>query len=333
MDYKLIVGTDVSKDELDYCLVDSEMSLTEIQALEVSQVSNDVSSLAAWLSDYRGLSVHFVLEPTGSYSDKLMQLLSEYELPFSLVNPHHSHHFSELLGVTSKNDRQAARTLAYMGRRLELGLATAPSKAIEGRKRILSAIYSLDKEIRRISNQLHALAQYKDPTEVVISAYEEILTLIQEKKKGLETELKTLKDAEFDRLKKLAKSVKGVGEKTANWLLTITDGLKGFDHEKQLIKFIGLAPRSHRSGSSVRYRGGITKYGSAQTRACLYMGSISAIKHNKACKEQYERLRKRGKSHYSAMVAVMAKLLKQVFAVVKSEIPFDNDYYLRYKNC
>ncbi len=125
----------------------------------------------------------------------------------------------------------------------------------------------------------------------------------------------------------------GVGEKTANWLLTVTNGLTHFEDNKQLIKFIGLAPKSHHSGSSVRFRGGITKYGSAQTRACLYMGAISAIKHNHACKELYERLRAKGKPHYKAMVAVMAKLLKQIFAVVKSGIAFDNEYYLKYKNC
>jgi len=56
------------------------------------------------------------------------------------------------------------------------------------------------------------------------------------------------------------------------------------------------------------------------------VGAWSAIKYNRACKALYDRLRKAGKSGYVALIAVCHKLIRQVFAVVKNGIPFDNEY-------
>ncbi len=48
------------------------------------------------------------------------------------------------------------------------------------------------------------------------------------------------------------------------------------------------------------------------------MCSMNAMKTNTACKALYERLRAKGKTGKQALVAIMNKLLKQVFAVVKN---------------
>jgi len=62
------------------------------------------------------------------------------------------------------------------------------------------------------------------------------------------------------------------------------------------------------------------------------MCTRSAIRHNLACKELYQRLRKNNKPHKVAAVAVMNKLLKQFFVCVKNEVMFDNEYHLKAKN-
>ena len=48
------------------------------------------------------------------------------------------------------------------------------------------------------------------------------------------------------------------------------------------------------------------------------MAARSAIRYNHACKELYERLRAKGKPYKKAIVAVMNKLVKQVFGVVNA---------------
>ncbi len=94
---------------------------------------------------------------------------------------------------------------------------------------------------------------------------------------------------------------------------------ENFETADELSKFFGLTPNSHYSGSSIRKKGRITKMGAHYVRALLYMCSRSAIRYNHACKELYQRLRAKGKSHKVAAVAVMHKLVKQVFACVKKQ--------------
>ena len=68
----------------------------------------------------------------------------------------------------------------------------------------------------------------------------------------------------------------------------------------------------------------VVKSGNGLLKATLYMAAPSARKYNLACKDIYDRLRMKGKTHKVAMMAVVHKLIKQVFAVVKNETPFNN---------
>ena len=52
-------------------------------------------------------------------------------------------------------------------------------------------------------------------------------------------------------------------------------------------------------------------------RKILFMCSLSAYKHNKSCKDLYERLVSAGKSKKLALMAVANKLIRQAFGVVK----------------
>jgi transposase len=53
---------------------------------------------------------------------------------------------------------------------------------------------------------------------------------------------------------------------------------------------------------------------------------MNAMKTNPACKALYDRLRANGKTGKQALVAVMNKLLKQVFAVVKNNTLYQPNY-------
>ena len=66
--------------------------------------------------------------------------------------------------------------------------------------------------------------------------------------------------------------------------------------------------------------------GNGRLRNVLYMCSLSAIKHNKACVDLYERLKAKGKNGKVALVAVCNKLLKQAFAIATSGIQYQINY-------
>ena len=56
------------------------------------------------------------------------------------------------------------------------------------------------------------------------------------------------------------------------------------------------------------------------------MCSFTACKHNKSCKQMYDRIVAKGKSKKLALIAICNKLLKQAFAIAKSGLPFDQSY-------
>ena len=157
------------------------------------------------------------------------------------------------------------------------------------------------------------------------------MATVEEQINVLEQQMSSLSDEDEIRFKEFACSVTGIGERSAHLLYIYTNGLKDFNSAGQLLNFVGIVPRSHKSGKSVNKKGKITKKGPGELRACLYCAARSAKKHNLACKAIFERLRKQGKPYKVAMIAVIKKLLQQVYVVVKSEVKFDNNRYLKNK--
>jgi transposase len=66
--------------------------------------------------------------------------------------------------------------------------------------------------------------------------------------------------------------------------------------------------------------------GNGHLRNVLYMCSLSAIKHNRACKELYDRLKAAGKKSKVALIAFCNKLLKQAFAIATKGTRYQPDF-------
>ena len=136
---------------------------------------------------------------------------------------------------------------------------------------------------------------------------------------------KGLKEDQQEQLTLLT-SIPGIGQKTALFLIVVTDGFNKFETAAQLCSYVGITPTIRESGSSVRGRARISKVGNRKLRNLLFLCSFNACKHNKACKEVYERIVNKGKSKKLALIAVANKLLKQSFAIAKSGRPYDETY-------
>jgi transposase len=158
---------------------------------------------------------------------------------------------------------------------------------------------------------------------------QEVKQLLERQIRQLRQKISTISEQCFANAYELATSVIGVGPAIAQAFLIATNGTQDFERAKQIAKFIGVCPTQNESGSSIRSRGSIAKTGDPDLRALLYMGARSAKRYNQPCKLLYQRLRTKGKCHKVAMLAVCNKMIHQLFAVVRSEVPFDNEYHLR----
>lgn len=321
-----VYGIDVSKDTLDYIQLD-----INAHPKEKAQIKNRLKKIESWVKtlDTQCLCV---LEHTGTYSSTLIYLLNKHNIKVAVVSPYKSKSFMDALGVSNKTDDQAAYCLAMMGLRLDLKTYQMPSVNRLKHKQLQNAHNAMMKQRQMLKNQLHALYQLPIIDQVARKAYEQTLQTIDQQIKILEEQMIDLEEDEaFNQAKLLASSVVGIGHKTARAMMLAANCFESFETSEALCKYFGLTPNSHYSGSSVRKKGRITKMGAHYVRSLLYICTRSAIRYNQACKELYQRLRAKGKPHRVAAVAVMHKLVKQVFACVKKQMMFDNNFYLKYQ--
>lgn len=126
-----------------------------------------------------------------------------------------------------------------------------------------------------------------------------------------------------DEQARLLKSIPGVGDVTAAAFLSEIGDSTRFQSAKQLVGFVGLAPKVTHSGKSTPLHGRICKVGSKHLRQILYMAAVAAIRCNPVIQTFYRRLRDRGKSSKTALTACAAKLLHLMFAVLRRNRPFE----------
>ena len=281
--YSQLCGIDVSKDTLDYCV--SNWDVSTFDKVPVLKIPNEVSAILEDFSQTCFDDTLFVVESTGTYSSKVLRQLSDLNRPVFLVNSFKSKSFMSAQGVTNKSDHQAARSLAQMGRSLEVRLYQPLSDQMQKRKQVLSTLRALEKQERTLGNQIHALEQYPIIDSEALDALNSTLAIVRSQIQRLKSTLNPLQSNEvFKRKMKYGTSVKGIADKTAETLLILTNNLETFEHPGQVSKFLGIVNWSHDSGTSVRRKGGITKFGNAYARSLLYMCTRSAIRYNLACK-------------------------------------------------
>lgn len=328
----VFVGIDVSCDKLDVAWQSGEQWVCQTLANTWPDTQNFASALSAKMPD-----CCCIVEYTGTYSSKIALALCDVGLKVSLITPMQSKSFAQMKHRTTKNDKSDARLLAEYGvfNAHDLRLYTPPADAQVQFRQLLDTIEQLEKMRQQVRNQRHAYAQLppKHQQQVILGTYQNTENQLDKQIDELNQTLKSLDrhDEDLDNTRQLMTTVKGIGEKTANVILAKTNGIKKFQSHKQLAKFAGIAPTEKSSGSSVRGRRGINRSGNASLRKALYCATWSSLRGNRACKALYDRLRAKGKPVKVALIAVANLLIRQIFAVVTTQKPFDNELYL--KNC
>jgi len=270
---------------------------------------------------------HCVLEATGTYSMGLTDALCEAGTDTSVLNPKQSHGFAQMMMMTVKTDAKDAKMLARYGAQLNPPLYKLPNRIILILKQKRQTLRQLTKQKVVWQNVDHAMEFMPELDTQCQAVRERMIKVLEQEMAALKTEMYQITKEAHEHLMDKIMTVNGVGKATALALIVCTGGFKNFENAKQLSKFLGLCPTFQQSGTSIRKYGQITRSGDPNARAMLYMASLNAIQYNHACKELYYRLRRNGKPAKLALVAVMNKLVKQIFAVVKSDKDFDNTLY------
>ena len=272
------------------------------------------------------LESHCVMEATGNYSMLLLYLLQQADKLVSMENPQKIKNFSRAMLNVTKTDEVDAKLIAMYGEKMTPAPYKIPSECILLLKQKRTVLRQLKKQLTATLNLQKSLAVLPIQDPVSKASLEKTIKFLRKQISKMEDEITKLSKKEFEHQMKLLTSITGIGETIASALIIVTGGFTYFSSAKQISRFLGLCPTYQKSGTSVNVKGHINRNGDTHLRSQLYVAAYASIRFNTACKETYERLRARGKSGKLAIVAIANKLIRQAFAVVKSNKPFVNGY-------
>lgn len=269
-----------------------------------------------------------VMEATGNYWLSLAVFLHGTDFVVSVINPQQSYNYAKSLLLRSKDDQLDAQTLARFAQSHKPAAWTPPPQIYHELQQRLSQREALTDLRQQVRNQLHALLVCPVVVPQVQTRMETLIATFEEQIETLEVEIKELlkTDKEWGGTIAILQTIPGIGLLTACWLVMLTLNFSSCQKAESLVMYAGLAPITRTSGTSVRCKPQVGGGGQGQLRKLLYMGAISASRHNPLIQVFYARLVERGKAPKVARLAAARKLLMIAFGVAKSGKAFRADY-------
>jgi len=309
----VFIGIDVSKASLDV------VSLPDNQHLQVANTADGHQQLLDWIDRFKPVT-QIALEASGRYGELVAQILVEHHYAVSYLNPKQIHAFARMQLHYHKTDLQDAKLIARYCQLFQPELYQ-PTAALQRRLQQLSRRIDTLKKMRQ--QELNRLSSgIQDPfvrqqLQTHIELLERMIADTQQTVRDL-----IQSDDNLAQQAQLLTSIKGISDTTAQLILAEID-INNFASARQLAAYIGITPLHFQSGTSVNKHAAISKQGNSRLRAGLYMPSIVAMQHNLPCRKRAQSLRERHKPGKLIVIAIMRKLIHQIYGILKSRIPFD----------
>lgn len=319
-----VVGIDVSKVKVDVALlVNGKMKSKVLDNSPAGHIT-----LLEWLGKSKAdmATMHVCMEATGVYYEALALKLHEAGLKVSVVNPSCIKGFGRSENIRNKNDAIDAGLIA----RYCVAMKPAPWVPPPLEQRQLRA-WSL-----RVQSLKDIRQQEENRREAhLVSGMDDVAAHVAEHVKWIDGEISKLEKEIEDHIDQhpglkrdaaLITSIPGIGPTTVARVLGHLGDIRRFKNAKSLAAFLGVTPKHHTSGTSVKGRSVICRTGSTSLRAALFMPSMVACRFNPILKQFAERLLTTGLPMKAVICAVMHKLTHLIYGVIRTGKPFDPNY-------
>jgi len=313
-----ILGIDISKQRFEVALLVEG----KIKNKSFQNITEGFEALALWLRKLGLQQVYACLEATGNYGENLAIFLHEAGHTVSIVNPARVKGFAQSELIRTKTDKIDAGLIA----RFCLVMKPAPWIPSSPEIRSLRAL------VRRADSLIAMLTQEKNR---LGTTHESVVLMVKEHMAYIDQEIEKVRqqiaelidrDPNLRQKKKLLFSIPGIGKVTIAAILAELYNLEKFNHVRELVAFIGLAPKEKISGSSIKGKPRLCKIGHARLRKTLYMPALVSIQCNPVIILFYNRLKEKGKNGKVIVCAIMRKLVHIIFGILKSGKKFDPNY-------
>jgi transposase len=314
------LGIDVGKPDL-FCHL---LGPDKTDSKRFDNTDRGIEQLLAWLSSLAPPDQLFAcLEQTGHYGYLVSKALHALKISaIFLVNPRQIKAFGEQKLRRNKSDTADARLIAQFlkSEHLELRPWTAQSPDHEAITELSRYADSLTRDSARLKTKCEATnapAVLRSLRRRIKAQGKELID-IRSRINKLIAKNQTL-GAKFE----LLSSIPSLGEVTCHILLAELPPIALFSNARQLAAWAGVTPRHFVSGTSGKTRTPITKVGSAHLRRALFMPAMNARVFNPLLKTFADRLIANGKRPKQVIIAVMRKLLHQIYGILTSRTPYN----------
>jgi transposase len=330
MEFTYFIGTDVSKNELDFAVMHGKALLFHKEIANTEQAISLFIKELLKLPQFDLRKAVFCMEHTGIYNNHLLGYLHKKKANIWLESAIHIKRSSgNLRGKNDKIDAIRIADYAYTQRdkvRLWVpkreviqqlaNLTATRARLIEAKKILKTPLLEQDnfstKRVVKKSTAVcsHTLKAIDADLEKAEEAIDELIA----------------KDAELKRLFNLVTSVTGIGKVTATQILITTNEFKDISNPKQYACYAGVAPFVKESGI-FRGKGRVSHMANKKVKTLLHMSAIVAIQHNIDLKSYYDRkVNEQKKNKMSVVNAVRNKLILRIFACVNHNSSYQKNY-------
>jgi len=317
---KAFIGIDVSKEKLDVAVLSNG---NIIACGEFGNTKSGTNTMRKWAKKQcgRGTEIIFGCEASGIYHSICAQTLFDAKQKVVVINPRFTKHELEAMGRKNKTDKVDAEVIAIRLSREIDPLWNPPSESIQ---LLRDLMLRRDQLVRSITVEKGRAERYRKDS-IADDSVKRMLKFLEQELAEIERKIETLikSDEELDTQTRIGDTVPGVGPVVARVFIAAVGDVNDFADADQVQSYLGICSQQRISGKSLN-RSWMSKRGNQLLRKTLYMGAMATATRSKNSpyRQYYESLIARGKSEKAAIAAVMRKIVRALYAVLRDGVPF-----------
>lgn len=308
-----IIGLDISKDTIDATLHKTNGS---IHYIKFKNNDDGLKQFRLWIKGNRIRKVYIGMEATGIYYEKAADMLSSYYTVY-VINPLKIKDYGKIRFNRTKTDKADSNLIADYIKRHQDTLIPYQIPKNKALQKLINLKNQLQQQQKQIKNRLHSTEE-----DFIRNIHQDLIDTIQDKMEQVKIAIseQIKKQTDYNHYRNL-QTIPSIGKDTASVLYAqLTE--KHFKTANQFVSYAGLSPAIIQSGTSVRGRGRLSRYGNRRLKSTLYMPALCAYRFN-AFPKLINNLKKAGKPKMVIIVAIMRKLAKLAYYIVKTGQPYD----------
>jgi transposase len=330
--FKNFVGIDISKNWFDASVVLSAEG-TIVHHQQFSQTPAGYKSFMQWLKEYNVApdeTTLFCMEYTGIYNTGLVNFLVHNQAAIWVEMPLRIKRCSGL--ERGGDDKSASHKIAWYAYRYQdhAKLWQPADSNIDKLKNLIAQRERLITSLKHLKVPLQELLECGCVSDAkqLIKMQQPVIRALEKARQNVEKLIQQTiaADEQLHHTIQIMRSVSGIGQVTATAMLVYTRGFTAFTTAKELACYCGVVPFSRTSGSSVKYRSTVSPFANMKLKKLLHLCAMSAIQNDKEMKAYFEKKLLEGKNKMCIINAVRNKLVHRVFAVVRDNRMYEDNY-------